>query len=506
MTLEIPWLLLGMKLGLDATTRIFFAFTLLLWLLAAVFAAGYLAADPRKRRFWVFFAASFIGNLGLVLARDAASFYLFFALMTFAAYGLVVHAGDAAARRAGRIYIVLAVLGEAFLLGGLLIAAAGADGLELERLRAAVATSPSRDLIVALLVAGFGVKAGLLGLHVWLPLAHPVAPAPASAVLSGAMIKAGLLGWIQFLPLGEVTLPGWGAALAAAGIAAIFYAAAVGVMQDDAKTVLAYSSVSQMGFMTVALGAALADPANAAAAIAAATFYALHHGLAKGALFLGAGIKPQLRERLLFAALVAPALVIAGLPFTSGAAAKHALKAALGEWHSLGLLLSFGAIGTTLLMARFLVLAVRESGKQQKDESKTPLRLMLSAWLACVAASLAAAALAPTAASYDDLWPFLAGIALAALGAWHAAPWRRWRIPPGDLLVPAFALTRALARPLQSSVATLEHQGRRAFPAAHQRWHALAARWGQLAAAGESRLGPAASLLIVALIALLALY
>lgn len=504
MTLELPWVLLGMTLGLDGTTRVFLALTLLLWLAAAVFAAGYLAADAHRRRFWIFFTTTFAGNLGLVLSRDAASFYLFFALMTFAAYGLVIHEGSAAARRAGRVYIVLAVLGEAFLLAGLMLAAGAASGLEIESLRTATAASPQRDLIVALLAAGFGVKAGLLGLHLWLPLAHPVAPAPASAVLSGAMIKAGLLGWLQFLPLGEVALPAWGAAFAAAGLAAAFYGALVGLLQDDAKTVLAYSSISQMGLMTVAVGAALAEPDHAAAAVSAAAFFALHHGLAKGALFLGTGIAPGVRQPLLYAALLVPALVLAGLPFTSGAIAKHALQSALPGWRVASVLLSFAAIGTTLLVLRFAFLAARPSHPHARRS-----RLALGAWLACVAASLAIAvwpfgADAP-AAAWSDLWPALAGAALAALGAWRGAPWRRWRIPPGDLLLPAAALARLTLQRLEAAAATLERVAQRTFAALHRCWDAIARRARWLAAAGEARLGPAGSLLVIALAALLAL-
>ncbi len=504
MRLELPWLLLGMHFGVDATTSVFLALTLVLWLVAALFAAGYLAADPRRRRFWVFFAATFVGNLGLVLSRDGVSFYLFFALMTFAAYGLVVHAGDTAARRAGRIYIVLAVLGEASLLAGLMLAAAEASGLAIEQLRAAAAASAQRELIVALLVAGFGVKAGILGLHVWLPLAHPVAPTPASAVLSGAMIKAGLLGWLHFLPLGEVALPAWGAALAAAGLVAAFYGALVGVAQDDAKTVLAYSSVSQMGLMTVALGAALAAPALADAAIAAAAFYALHHGLAKGALFLGTGVAPGTRQPLLYAALLAPAFVLAGLPFTSGAAAKHALKAALPEWDAVALLVSLAAVGTTLLMVRFAVVAAKSGHRNNARTS----RLALVAWLACAAASLAAAWLpwagAPPPA-WDDVWPAGAGAALAALGAWRGAPWRRWRVPPGDVLVPLAARGHGLARALRAFAEDFDRGALEAFHALRRRFDAVVGRAGALAAAGEARLGPAASLFVLALIALLAL-
>lgn len=126
-TLELPWLLLGSRLGLDATGRLFLLFTPLLWLTAGVYARGYLAGDARRHVFTAFFLITLAGNLGVCLAQDAASFYLAFAVMTFATYGLVVHAGGAEARRAARVYLVMGVLGEALLLVGLLLLAGAAQ-------------------------------------------------------------------------------------------------------------------------------------------------------------------------------------------------------------------------------------------------------------------------------------------------------------------------------------------------------------------------------------------
>jgi formate hydrogenlyase subunit 3/multisubunit Na+/H+ antiporter MnhD subunit len=497
MTLEIPWALLGMRFGLDATTRVFLGFTLLLWLLAALYAFGYVRA--RRRAFAVYFGATFAGNLGLILAQDAASFYLFFALMTFAAYGLVVHERTPAALRAGRVYIVLAVLGEALLLAGLILCASSAESLSFQDLRASTAGSAQRDVIVALLFAGFGVKAGVLGLHMWLPLAHPVAPTPASAVLSGAMIKAGLLGWLQFLPLGEAALPGWGAALAALGIAAALAAALVGIAQDDPKTVLAYSSVSQMGLMTVAVGAGLAFPDLAGAAVAAAALYALHHGLAKGTLFLGVGAFS--RSALAWLALALPALALAGLPFTSGAGAKYALKGVLDDWAAAQALLSFAALGTALLMARFLFLMARHDGAH-------PHPLARGAWLATVAASLAAAALVTVPEpSWSDLWPLAAGALIATAFAVRGGRWRRLRVAPGDLLLPLEAAAAACIGGAAAAARALEARARRAFETLSWREAAWAARMRDAASAGEARLlaaGLKAGLVVLALLLALA--
>ncbi|HUG37583.1 MAG TPA: proton-conducting transporter membrane subunit, partial [Candidatus Limnocylindrales bacterium] len=267
-TIEVPWLLIGSRFGLDPIGRTFLIAAALLWTASGVYARTYVTGEGRTR-FLFFYLLTMSGNLGLTVAADAAGFYLFFAFMTFAAYGLIVHRGDAEAKWAGRVYLVMAVIAEAFLLAGVVVAAQAAGTTELAAIPGGVGGSGRAGTVTLLLLLGFAVKAGAVPLHVWLPLAHPVAPTPASAVLSGCMIKAGLLGWLRFLPLGEAALPHWGAAVAALGVVAAFFGVIVGMTQTDPKTVLAYSSISQIGVMNVGVGLALAEPMGAAAAVAA---------------------------------------------------------------------------------------------------------------------------------------------------------------------------------------------------------------------------------------------
>jgi hydrogenase-4 component B len=447
-TLHLEWILLGSTLGLTETTRVFLLFTALLWLGAGIYARGYLRDDPLRPRFELAWLLTLTGNLGLILALDVATFYASFALMTFAAYVLVIHTGKPEARRAGRVYLAMAVLGEGLILAGLLLAAGLTDSPLLPllaELPAAIAQSAHRDLIIALLWLGFGVKAGLPLLHLWLPLAHPVAPVPASAVLSGAMIKAGLLGWLHTLPLGVLSLPGWGALVMAAGFTAAFGAAFLALHQQQPKTVLAYSSISQMGLITVGIGAGLHAPALWPLLAPAIALFALHHALAKGALFLGVGIARHpgaLARPLLWVLLTLPALALTGL-MTSGSIAKLELKAALatepdlpGAWEHLPLLLALAAVGTTLIMARYLWLLRKEDRGDRAPDS------MWWGWGLVLGGSLALVFLLPDAGlaahgsirpddTRDLAWPVLAGAALAAIGARSL---HTWPIPPGDLL------------------------------------------------------------------------
>lgn len=461
---ELPWLLLGTRLGIDSTAHPILLFTSLLWLLSGVYAGAYLAGDRARHRFFGFYLAAMSGNLGLILAQDAASFALFFALMSFTTYGLIVHEGTAEVWDAGRVYIALVVLGEALFLAGALGAVAAAGTTDLRLVSAAVARAPERDWILPLIASGLGVKVGVLGLHVWLPPAHSLAPTPASAVLSGAMIKAGLLGWLRFLPLGEAALPAWGATFVGMGLAAAYYGVAVGLTQDHPKSVLAYSSVSQMGLMTVGVGVGLSAPSAWPAALIAVQLYALHHGLNKGALFLGVGRAAP--GSALRAGLLLPALALAGAPLTGGALAKAALGTAAAmapgpPFDRLGLPLALAAVGTTLLMARFLWLerawmvrkAVEEGAALKADfpDGPPPMATAMLAWttLVVLAAILpwpATLSLAPDAvrkalspaALWESFWPVAAGVLLVGgavrLGSRIGAE-RIPRIPTGDLLV-----------------------------------------------------------------------
>jgi formate hydrogenlyase subunit 3/multisubunit Na+/H+ antiporter MnhD subunit len=462
--MRVPWLLLDTHLALDGLGRTFLLVTAIVWLLAGVYARGYLARDPRRAGFFAFHLLAMAGNLGLILAADLASFYFFFALMSFSAYGLVIHERGEQALRAGRVYIVMAVLGDAALLAALVLIASEVTWLPLAEVPAALADSDRGGAAVPLLIAGLGVKVAVWPLHIWLPLAHPVAPTPASAVLSGAMIKAGLLGWLRLLPLGHQDLFAWGAWAMAGGMAATFYGVVVGLPQRDPKTVLAYSSMSQMGLMTAAAGVAMAAPAHAPTAVAAAALHAVHHGLAKASLFLSVGIvRARLAQRwraVVVAGVALPVLAMAAAPLTSGAVTKKALEGAFahapgGFGAALGALLPVTSTATLLLLLRFGQLVRAEAGKG----TTPPARSMVLGWGASVLAAASALWLLPWAGAPDhaarslgvgpwlsSVWPLALGAAIAFLALRVRWRMRAGAIPPGDVVVVAERVAGHLAR------------------------------------------------------------
>jgi formate hydrogenlyase subunit 3/multisubunit Na+/H+ antiporter MnhD subunit len=475
-------LLLGVHLGLDATAQIFLLFTALLWTCAGLFASAYVQRNHTRHLFFAFFLLTMSGNLGLILAQDMVSFYMFFALMTFAAYGLIIHERNEESYRAGRVYLSLAVIGEVFLVSALMLIAATTEDLRFPIANAGYANTPSQSVIIGLLLIGFGIKVGAVPLHVWLPLAHPVAPTPASAVLSGAIIKAGLLGWIRFLPLGQAASPGWSQVCIIVGICSAFYGVLIGLSQRQVKTILAYSSISQMGFLTIGIGLGLGAPEGWPVLLPMVCLYALHHGLAKGALFLGVGVAHMLpttvwTQRLVFAGLLLPALALAGAPLTSGAVVKGLLKEGLyfapAPWSTwLKFLLPITAVSTTLLLGRFLFL-MRSSEQHHAQHPSVgyvilPWAISLVAvvctiWMSIPEAFTEAVGQTVTMAT---VWPVMLGIILVGLvwqGRFVSLRLFPWHIPPGDILVAVTTLGQSVWLQWEALTMLLKARGKSWF-------------------------------------------
>lgn len=354
-SLTLPGLWPGAQWGIDSlVNQAFLGFSALLWAAATIYAASSEQDHPRQTRFWFFWTVAMSGNFLLLISLDPASFYVGFTLMSLAAYGLIVHYQGPLARQAGRLYIQLAVLGEMLIYAGLMLRVHETGGL---MLFADWQALPIQTTTALILLVGFGLKAGFWPLHIWLPLAHPVAPAAASAVLSGTMLKAGILGIWQFIPMESAFSQQSSTLLFTIALVGAFYGVAVGLIQHKTKTVLAFSSVSQISYLLMIIAFAWQDPKNLSVWIILLAFFAVHHGLAKGALFLGAGLTSTYQlARWQFAFLFIPALALAGMPLTSGAVVKTLLKDGIDSslFNTYLPLLSFASLATALLVFRAL--------------------------------------------------------------------------------------------------------------------------------------------------------
>jgi hydrogenase-4 component B len=290
----LPWL--GAHFRLDALASFFLVVVNLGGTTASLYGLGYGHHDPAPHRVLPFFPAFLAGMNLVVLADDAFSYLLCWEFMSLASWALVMaHHRETGNAKAGYVYLVMASFGTLALLlaFGLLAGLAGDYGFS--AIRALQHTPYAAALVLILMLLGAGSKAGLVPLHVWLPLAHPAAPSHVSALMSGVMTKVAIYGFIRvvFDLLGP---PTWSASvivLFLGGITAvtgILYA----MMEKDLKRLLAYSTMENVGIIFVSLGLALAFQANglklaAALAFTAALFHVLNHSFFKSLLFFGAG-------------------------------------------------------------------------------------------------------------------------------------------------------------------------------------------------------------------------
>jgi hydrogenase-4 component B len=487
---EVPgvsahWFLLEGHFSLDTPRRIILLLTGILWATAGLFAGSYLKDDARRGEFSFYFGTAMAGNFGLLISAEVASFYTFFALMTFASYGLVIHSRTPSARRAAKIYLVMAIIGELFLITALYLAVQSSGSMLLADIPPALAEAPNGPFIFLLGLIGFGVKVGAIPLYFWLPLAHPAAPAPASAVLSGAMIKAGLVGWMHFAPVGLVEWSSLSLLMVSLGFAAALGAAIYGLTQVDPKTNLAYSSISQMGVMTVMLGIGLYGGIPAGLLLPAIALYAFNHGTAKALLFMGTALPARVGGSwriLMWAGLGIGVLAIAGGPLTGGLWTKYLVKTFLGESSLPGastflLLLTLSAVTTTLLLSRFLHLL-----HKMKAPSGSVAPAFLLPWTLLLLAGgwwTMSPALLPTElmsyitkekgimtffwnlfTNWSALWPITAGAIVMALTLKFALlnrwPSKNPLLPPGDFLHIMIQAGKLFAMLLQKGISLLD--------------------------------------------------
>lgn len=296
--LGLPWL--PWQLHLDALAGFFLAVIGIVGSAAGIFAPAYVRGIERSSESLPMlggFTGLFLsGMLLVVLANDAFLFMVAWEVMSLSSYFLVVfHHEHAANRRAAFLYLLMAHVGGLSILLGYGVLASFGDGFTFTAMRAAELTPGWASVAFVLAFVGFGMKAGLVPLHAWLPEAHPAAPSHISALMSGVMLKVAVYGFIRFVfdLTGEIQWQ-WGVAVLAIGSLSALMGVLYALMQQDLKRLLAYSSVENIGIIFIGLGLSLLYLGTGhrllgAFALVAALYHSLNHALFKGLLFLGAG-------------------------------------------------------------------------------------------------------------------------------------------------------------------------------------------------------------------------
>lgn len=288
-------------LGIDRLSALFLLLICTVGVPVAIFAVSYFDnhyGEQRRNWMWAFFSLFLLSMIMVVTASTGFAFLVGWELMTLLSAGLILMEGDSAERRHNVfIYLLMMHAGAAAVVASFFLFLPYTHSLDFGAIRTASAGVPAgiRTLIFLLAFVGFGTKAGIIPLHLWLPRAHPIAPSPVSALMSGVMLKTAVYGFVRFAFDFLAGGPSWFGyvvllAGAVSGLLGVLYA----IAEHDLKRLLAYHSVENIGIIYLGLGTSLVflahhAPVLAALALIAALLHTFNHALFKSLLFLGAG-------------------------------------------------------------------------------------------------------------------------------------------------------------------------------------------------------------------------
>lgn len=350
LSFEIPEICgFGLAFTMDGFRLIYASVAALMWMMATILSPEYFAHHRNKNRFYLFLLLTLGATMGVFLSADLFTTFIFFEMMSFTSYVWVAQEENEPSLRAAATYLAVSVIGGLVMLMGifLLYHALGTTSFD-EILSAAAAYENKRLLYAAgtCMLVGFGAKAGAVPLHVWLPKAHPVAPAPASALLSGILTKTGIFGILAITCNLFPTDSAWGKMILNIGIWTMFIGALLAVFSVDLKRTLACSSMSQIGFIMIGIGMQGMLGAENALAVNGTFLHMVNHSLIKLVLFLAAGViymnahaldLNQIRgfgrkKPLLKIAFLVGALAIGGIPLFGGYVSKTLLHESIVEY------------------------------------------------------------------------------------------------------------------------------------------------------------------------------
>ncbi len=356
----IPYICgMGLHFTLDGFRAMYGMIAAFMWFMSTLFSKEYLSHYHNRNRYYLFLLVTLGATEGVFLSADFYTTFIFFEIMSFTSYVWVAHDEKQESLRASATYLAVAVIGGLVMLMGIFLLYDVAGTLFFDELTGIYAAhgilnsrgTASIQLWISgiCLLFGFGAKAGAFPLHIWLPKAHPVAPAPASALLSGILTKAGMYGILiltAYLFLGSTA---WGSLILVLGVCTMVIGALLALFSIDLKRTLACSSVSQIGFILVGVGMSGLLGEENLTAVHGSLLHMVNHSLIKLALFMAAGVvfmnvhKLDLndvrgfgrRKPLLNYIFLMGALGIGGIPLWNGYISKTLLHESIVEYTGL---------------------------------------------------------------------------------------------------------------------------------------------------------------------------
>lgn len=344
---------MGLHFTLDGFRAIYGTIAAFMWFMTTLFSGEYFSHYRNRNRYYLFLLLTLGATEGIFFSADFYTTFIFFEIMSLTSYVWVAHDEKPDSLRTAGTYLAVAVIGGLVMLMGIFLLYDATGTLFFADLAGTPLLSgkTSTQIWAAgfCLLFGFGAKAGAFPLHIWLPKAHPVAPAPASALLSGILTKAGMYGILiltSYLFLGSAA---WGAMILLLGVLTMVVGAVLALFSIDLKRTLACSSVSQIGFILVGVGMSGLLGAENALALRGSLLHMVNHSLIKLALFMAAGVvfmnvhKLDLNEiqgfgrhkPLLNYIFLMGALGISGVPLWNGYVSKTLIHESIVEYCNL---------------------------------------------------------------------------------------------------------------------------------------------------------------------------
>ncbi|QEK13419.1 NADH dehydrogenase [Crassaminicella thermophila] len=388
----------GMYLKLDAFRYIFVWISTFIWFLTTMYSTQYLIRYKNRNRYYAFFMLTLASTVGIFLSENILNLFTFFEIMSFTSYALVIHDEDKYALDAGKIYIGMAIGGGMVLLMGLFLLYEYTGVFNISELGVQIRQIGNiKYLISTLIIIGFGVKASIVPLHVWVPKVYPAAPTPASAILSGVLLKTGLFGIFittENLMQGDLFIS---MVILILGLMNMFLGGFLALFQRNIKRILAYSGMSQAGYILVGIGLAGVLKEHKAVAVYGTLYHIINHALFKVLLFMGTGIIYMIlhelsinvirgfgkHKNMLKAVFLIGILAIMGMPGFNGFISKTLLHEAILEayymyhsiwWKVAEIVFTISSAVTGAYMLKIFVTVFMEKSEKYKGQYRDHIR------------------------------------------------------------------------------------------------------------------------------------
>ncbi|MCM1143963.1 MAG: sodium:proton antiporter [Blautia sp.] len=363
---------MGLHFTMDGFRLVYSVIAAWMWMMTTILSREYMSHHQNKNRYYLFLLATLGATMGVFLSADLFTTFIFFEIMSFTSYVWVAQEETESSLKAAATYLAVAIIGGLTMLMGVFLLYHTLGTVQIQELFFAAQCYEGDKSVLygaaVCLLVGFGAKAGAFPLHIWLPKAHPVAPAPASALLSGILTKTGVFGILIISCDLFLDSPAWGSLILSIGVLTMFGGALLAVFSIDLKRTLACSSMSQIGFILVGVGMQGLLGEEKALAMHGTFLHMINHSLIKLVLFMAAGVifmnahaldlneirgygrkKPLLKGIFLIGALS-----IGGIPFFSGYISKTLLHESIVEYGGSGLM---GAVEAIFLISGGLTVA-----------------------------------------------------------------------------------------------------------------------------------------------------